>query len=586
MKRGKRYDEVLVAEYIGRMNRAKPNTKERGEAIRWFCDRTGASPSTAKRVYDRVVVSKADIDDVISGTQTRKGRKTELELALERKHALAVSGIKRLPGESRKKWIPTERAIEIAENMGLVPAGEYTRCRMDRILAREGLNKRQANVGSAAHRITADYPGHVFVVDATPMDQYYLKLDGTVRRFDAPEGDKHLDDLLAREHLIKIWVYYLVDMKTKAFLAMPFARLPREGRRNAGENADDWFEFIKWSMLPKHELASPLPNRRPPFSDCPVEGLPKILFCDRGSGIGGSTFINRTLNRLGVQVVTHMPGNPSAKGMVEGRISAFKRSVEVGLIPRTITNVNELIYFYQSWVDYYNRTHGYYDAWRAGAKDHPVIRLTEDDFHHASVSNVERKITQYGTVSIDGEEWFVTYNEKYLRTKCTIYRPRTREGLRYVAELFDGSYADLKPGVPEHGFDDIKSHAKTEGAKNREEARLVAQGIHRTITYEDTLPPQGETRVVNFPGQNVAAKVEASPVAPPSFNSIESAWKWILNRTGLFIEELPAESISAANTMLKASYEADGFVDGGVAVFIAGIIDKNKNSSEEKAHEQ
>lgn len=587
--RGMEFDMFLVAEFCGRMTQAEPNSKERGEAIRWFCDRTGASASTARRVYQDMVERKKTIDEAAGRKQKRKPRKSEIERAIEKKHALIISGIKRMPGESRKKWIPTERAMEIAANMGLVPR-IYTRSTMDRILAREGLNKKLATAGTAAHRITADYPGHVYVVDATPMDQYYLKLDGTVRRFDAPEGDKHLDDLLAREHLVKIWVYYGVDMFSKSFLAMPVARLPREGRRNAGENADDWFEFLKWFILPKQGLASPLENKTPPLANCPVEGLPDIIYCDKGSGIGKSKLINSTFAHpgMGTKIITHFPGNPSAKGMVEGRISAFKRSIEVGLVPHTITNVNQLIYFYQKWTDYFNTQRGFYDVWRSGVKNHPVVRMTEEDFHHASVTSTTRTITQYGVVSIDNKEWFITYDERYFGTKATVYRPRTRNavtGDRLVAVLFDGSRVDMTPGKPEHGFENIKSHPKTVGAKNREEAIRVTQSIKKSITYEDTLPPEGGDKVVNFPGQSVPAEIETSPIAPPSFNSIESAWRWILNRTGIFIEKLPEETVTAINTMLKAAHEANGFIEGDVASMISSLIDQKKKS-EEIAHEK
>lgn len=584
--RGREFDMFLVAEFCGRMTAARPNSKERSETIRWFCQRTGASESTARRIYKDLVLRKKNLDEASRRKQKRKPQKTDIERARERKDALIVSSIKRMPGE-KHKWIPTQRALEIAQNMGLIPQGLYTRATMDRILAREGLNKRVFNKGKAAFKLTAQYPGHVYVVDATPMDQYYLKLDGSIRRFDTPHGDKHLDDLLAREHLVKIWVYYCVDLYSKCFLAMPFANLPREGRRNAGENADDWFEFLKFFILPKNNLPSPIEGKPHPLANCPIEGLPDIIYCDKGSGIGNSKLIKNTFGHpgMGTRIVTHMPGNPSAKGMVEGRISAFKRSVEVGLIPHTINNINQLIYFYLKWADYFNKQYGFYDAWRRGIKDHPIIRVTEEDFHHASVSCTTRVISQYGTVSINNKEFFVTYDERYLHTKATIYRPRTSNRTvgtteeRYTAVLFDGTCVDLKAGIPEHDFEHFKSHPKTIGAKNREDSSNITQNIKKYITFEDTLPPENTDKIVNFPQKTIAASVELSPIAPPNFNSIESAWRWILNRTGLFIEELPQETTQAINTMLKAAYDTHHFIEGDLASMIASLIQQKKLQS-------
>ncbi len=577
MPRGKKFNESLVAEFAGKYMEAG-NRNERSDAIRWFQSMTGVSPSTARRVLSEVTSSGKSCLEVAERKQRRKSRKTDIQLAEEKRHAHAVAAFKRLPGDGRKKWIPTERAITMAENTGLIPAGRYTRATMDRLLEREGLNKRQTNIGTTAHGITAEYPGQVLVVDATPMDQYYLKLDGKVLRYHTPEGDKHLDDLLHREHLVKIWVYYAVDMYSKAFLAMPFARLPREGRRNSGENADDWYEFLKWVILPKSGI-SPIQGRPAPFADCPFEGIPDVIYCDKGSGIGKSTLINETMANLGPRIVTHFPGNPSAKGMVEGRISAFKRSAEVGFIPHTITNVNELMYIYQAWVNYFNKTRMYYDKWRAGVKSNPILRATEEDFHHASVKSTTRTITQYGTVSLEKKDFFVHYDERYLHTKVTVYRPKTRDGgYRYTARLYDGKIVELVEGRPEHAFNDIKSHKKSHGAANREEVKRLSAQLSNIITFDTTLPPDLSDNIVSFPQKFRQAEIAPSIIAPPVFDTIDSAWKWMLNRTGLFMEEIPDDCVSAVSTILQAAFDKDRFISGEAATTIASIIEKNKTA--------
>ena len=325
MAKGKTFDEYLLIEYSNRINAAESRTEKR-DAVEWFMEVSGCSKGTAYKVKDKISKGIPYIE-IASANQKRKPRKNDVELQIEKRDALRVSAIKRRPGED-KKWIPTERAIEICEDMGLIEKEKYNRYKMDRILAREGLNFRSAQHSKIAWEITADYPMHVLVVDATPIDHYYMSLDRKVVRYDGlASGDKHVDDYLERDKLSKVWVYYAVDMKTKAFLVLPFASVPKgAASKNPGENAEDWMAFLKWVMLPKQNTPSPLEGRKAPFSDCPIEGIPTFLYSDRGSGIGKSSLVGRMCLRLGIQIVTHLPGNPSAKGSVESRIGAFKRS--------------------------------------------------------------------------------------------------------------------------------------------------------------------------------------------------------------------------------------------------------------------
>ena len=256
MAKGKRFDEYLLIEFSGKLSAAE-SRHDRRNAIEWFIERTGVSKGTAYKVRDKIQKGIPYID-VAKATQKRKSRKNDLELQAEKRDALRVSAVKRRPGED-KKWIPTERAIEICEDMGLLAKGRYSRYRMDRILKTEGLNFRSAQHRKIAHEITADYPMHVLVVDATPIDHYYISLDRKVVRYDGlASGDKHLEDYLKRDKLSKVWVYYAVDMKTKAFLAMPFASLPKgaTGKESGRERGrlDGVFE-MGFSSKAKHTIS-------------------------------------------------------------------------------------------------------------------------------------------------------------------------------------------------------------------------------------------------------------------------------------------------------------------------------------------
>ena len=573
MAKGRIFDEYLLIEFANRLNEAQ-SKKEKGKIIQWFIDRTGISKGTAYRIIDKIN-SKEPLSNIAAAKQKRKSRKNDIVLKREKQDMIIIASIKSQQGADKKK-IPTERAIKIAETMGYIQAGQYSRSNADRLLEKNKINNRHMNNRPFAHELKADYPFHVVVVDATPIDHYYLTLDMKIKRYDTPNGDKHLDDILAREQLIKIWVYFFVDMYSKAFLAMPFASLPKgKNSKKGGENADDHYSFLKFCLLPKNNLVSPLDNFPPPLLDCPIEGQPTILFCDQGSGIGGSKLIKNLCGNLGIGIVTHMPGNPSAKGVIEGRISAFKRTYESQINRALFKNINQLIYFYQAWANDYNKRHGLYDRWRAGVKDKPIIRLTEQNFKDASVMRIERVIDAYGCIAIDTKYFFVTEDESWRGQKVQVYRSYVREGgLRYSV-LLDKKIVPCLEGRPSHGFKDIKSFPKSEGARNREEVNTLAGQIRSRQIFEDILPEQGDGKVRHLPGKFITKEVH-TPLVRDKFYSVENALDWLLNQNGLFLEEIPKHYQDTIMSTFNMLLKEEGSIDGEIVIKMSNTLAKNK----------
>jgi len=578
MARGKKFSEHLLAEFA-----RKAETENRRDAVQWFIGLTGVSESTAYKTLKRMK-SGSNIHDLAEGKHSRKPRKSEIERQRELRDAQIIAAIKMLPGEGHKP-IPTTRAIEIAEDTGQIPVGVYTRSRVDRILRKESLNARSFSNTGMAHRITADGPGHVFVVDATPMDQFYMKIDRSVHHFDAPAGDKHLDDLLHREELSKVWVYYMVDLYSKAWLAWPVASLPRPGKKWPGENADDWLTFLTWVMLPKHDSVSPLMDRANPMRDCPIQGVPKILFCDKGSGIGGSKLIREVFHGLGgARIVTHMPGSPSAKGMVEGRISAVKRSFENALNRDHTYTIEQLQYFYLDWARQHNESRGAYDVWRKGALNYPIVGITMENIHDATVSRIERVIDAYGCVSVDGIHLFLTPNEQYKKTRCFLYRSRIRkpgEEAVYTAQLFDGTIIPELTEIPSHNFERITSHPASRGKKNRDIVREIQRGVRQQVTYDDVLPRDSAGRtenIIHLPGRTVSLET-SSPHRIDAFPSKESAIRWILNQGGVFLDDITEKYQHTIDAMLTMTLETHGHIPMETAVALANNLTKHKSEA-------
>ena len=597
MARGKKIDPEILVRFANRWSQA-PDRTEQGEIVREFASSCGISVSTA---YNKLGQMRKGLSplDVAAAKVPRRKRKSKSELELERKHAKKVHAIKfgQGKGEVMRYGASTELALHVCENMGVVPRGLYSVTKMDRILRREGLNLKAYHDRNAAHKLTAQYPGHVFAVDASPMNHYYLRLDGSVVPYDFPHGDTHKEDILERERLQKIWVYYLVDLYSGAFLIRAFAPEPRTaGARKGGENAEDWLTFLRWAFLAKQGSPSPLENRTAPLRDCPVEGLPDILFCDKGSGIGNSSLVKRFIHHLDSRIETHLPNQPSAKGCVESRIGANKRGPEAILNRHTVNNINQLNYFYQAWTADINRgrnrKRGAWPKWKEAIKERPVRRVTEENYYDAMTVGIERTIDNYGCVSIESKPWFVAFEGEHIGTRVQIFKPPVRPGeqVRYLAELNNGVVVPLEEGRREHDFEDIKTFGKTQAQINRDEARMEGKELRRIMLFEDTLPndPAGDPGVLSFP--NPGRVVDTEAIVPPAkFLSIESARLWIYRKTGLEDDQLnriAGDIIPIIEDKFSVALEAQGHIPAELVLTFCNTltqfqqVEENKNRGE------
>lgn len=567
--KGRMFDEEFLAEFSKRLHTC------RKDAIDWFVAQTGLSKATAYRFAQKI-----HNREKLTNSKNRKSRKNDIQKAQEKKDIMIIAAFKFKNGYG-KKALPTITAIKMAEASGHIQPGKYSRSTADRLLAKYGLNVQHINDRPVSHTITADYPLHVVAVDATPIDCYYLRLDFNIEKHDIDSADKHLDDFLKRNGLYKIWVYYFVDMYSRAFLALPVATLPKgKLSKNAGESADTWLDALKFFMLPKHNLPSPLQNKPAPLKDCPIEGRPDILFCDRGSGIGTSKLIRNVMYNLGVKIVTHMPKNPSAKGIVEGRISGFKRRYEALINPKIIKTINELQYFYLSWCHYHNKETGAYDRWLHGIKSMPLVRLTEQNFQDAAVEKIIRTIDEYGCISIDGKKLFVTHDERYKRCKVQVYRSYSRTGsMRYCVDLEGKIVECLDSGPAQHSFTHITSFPASDAAKTRKAVSELAQVFKHQEILDDILP-QSDSKIRYFPYQNIKPANVHSPIVPEVFNTQESAINWILNQTGLFWEDLPAEDRNTIQSTFALLLRTDGCIKGSICVDLANALHTRKKEKE------
>ena len=569
MPKGKIFDEQIIIEFANKLNNAA-NKKEKGKAIEWFIEMTGISKSSVHRVIKKIQKNEP-LMNIANAKQTRKRRKSDLELAQEKKDVLALAALKSIQGADKKK-IPTTRVIKIGEKMGLVEKGKYTRSTLDRKFEEHKVNDRHMRNSTVARRLSARYPGHVLAIDFTPLDRYYLTIDHKIKPYYIKDGDKHLDDILRRERLTKIWLGFAVDMFSKALLVMPYASLPKgENSKNSGENAEDTLSFLKFCCLPKSNTISPVDDYPPPLLDCPIEGQPTILYTDKGSATGKSKLINNICNNLGIKVVTHASGNPRAK-LVESYISSFKRSCEVLALPEHFKgDINYLIHFCQSWANSQNIDNGAYDKWREGVKDKPIIRLTEQNFKDAAVTKIERVINAWGCISIDNKEFFVTEDEQWTKKKVQVYRSYSRDAKTEYKVMLDKKIVPCIEALPADDFENIKSYKKSEGQKNREEIKVLRGDVRRKLIYDDMLPEPINTKIRHLPNKFITKEVH-TPLISDKFVSVNSAMGWILTQNKLFLDDMPEHEADGLKTMLQMELDTTGHIEGNTVIKYSNIL--------------
>jgi hypothetical protein len=214
------------------------------------------------------------------------------------------------------KATSTARSIEIQENRGIIPKGLLNVRTVNRWAKTYELTVKHICAQRPAVKLVSLYPNHVHLVDFSVCEQYYLRdSDGKIERMTWDNKNR------PNESKEKIWLFMLVDHCSNSKYAKYFI--------SPGESTEIFIEGLieAWSI--KND------------SQFPFHGAPKNLYADRGSAIN-SEKAQEFLKALGVNVITHKPGNPRAKGMVEGAIKHIQVDFENELRHCPASTIEEL----------------------------------------------------------------------------------------------------------------------------------------------------------------------------------------------------------------------------------------------------
>jgi hypothetical protein len=286
---------------------------------------SGLQPTDAtKRIKELAVhygVTPATINRwaAARGIRFRKERKTKGMSGASREILLNASTLLLTSRRTSNEIpLPACDAKMMLEDSGIETGGVSTsrflcRLRQEQISAKDLLK-------SSPHvRLLSNHPNHVWQFDVTNCLQYFLDAKKGMGERDC-EMTMYKNKIVKTAKAIKkeLLRYAVVDHCSGAFFFHYFYA--------SGERAADGSEFLFRAMRPKDELIKKTWNGESgaKLGKFRMHGVPFMLISDRGSILTAKA--NQALmDALRVDLQLHMPGNPRAKGAIEGLMKYINR---------------------------------------------------------------------------------------------------------------------------------------------------------------------------------------------------------------------------------------------------------------------
>ena len=246
--------------------------------------------------------------------------------------------------------LPACDAKEILEDSGMLDIDVSDAWFVSR-LRQEKLSAKHLCAPSPHVTMLSAHPNHVWQFDVTNCLQYFFDDKGMGERDREMELDKNRIIKAAKAIKRQLLRYVVVDHCTGAFYFRYFYA--------SGERPEDGERLMFEAMRPKDEIIKSLWNGDSDLSDSRIgkyrfHGVPLAVYADRGSIARAKKFQN-LFEALRIEFFTHLPGNPRAKGMVEGLMSMINR-FEARLVFRRPRNLDEINLWALDWCIKVNAT--------------------------------------------------------------------------------------------------------------------------------------------------------------------------------------------------------------------------------------
>ena len=257
----------------------------------------------------------------------RKRRADAGARAVDQETLHTIAGIYR-EGARRdgRRIMSIDQAVEIAEASGhTVPVSVG---QVARYLRHERLDARSQARAEHFTELRSLHPNHVHQIDPSLCVLYWMK--GRQHILREQDFYKNKLDRLAKLQ-DKVWRYVRYDHASGEVDVRYYL--------GAGESQALMFEFLVWTWGRQAARVS--------------HGVPKILMWDAGSA-NTSHGIQRLLEALDVEQITHLPGRPNVKGGVEQANLLVERGFESRLRFEPVDHVDALNAAAETWARAWN----------------------------------------------------------------------------------------------------------------------------------------------------------------------------------------------------------------------------------------
>lgn len=202
---------------------------------------------------------------------------------------------------------------------------------LSRAMRRYGCHPAQLAQGKPSIRMRTPHPNHTWQVDPSICVLFYLRTGG-LAVMDQDKFYKNKPGNVARIANERVWRYVITDHYSGT-IYVRYVLSP-------GETAESLVDVFLDAI-----------GRR--GQDDPMHGVPHQLLMDCGSANTSNLFLN-LLDRLSVRHLTHLPGNPRAKGSVEVANNIVERRFEGRLAFMKVESLEQLQAEADRWRRHFN----------------------------------------------------------------------------------------------------------------------------------------------------------------------------------------------------------------------------------------
>lgn len=279
----------------------------------------------------------------------RKARSDRRKSKTSKESVLFVANLLHISKrDSGKRLAPLKACIEVAQKNEKLDHS-VSEAHMFRLMKQYGVHPDQIDQAEPYRQKRSLHPNHVWEFDVSLCVLYYMNGKTKLKHMPKEEFYKNKPENFEKIKQDRVLRYVITDHFSGTFYVQYFIA--------PGENSTTLFEFLMTAF-----------TKRPTAE--PFHGIPFNLVWDAGTA-NQSHMIEHLLKKLDVNTLTHMPGNPRAKGQVECTHNIIERNFEGFLYLTSISNVEELNEHAHKWMLKYNsegrhsrHKHGRYEFWQ------------------------------------------------------------------------------------------------------------------------------------------------------------------------------------------------------------------------------